>query len=116
MCVVVPLLPVMVMVRVPLVARLLAVMVMVEDPAPVIELGLKERVVPLPCPDAVREIAELKPPVTAEVMETVPELLLATVIAVGAALSEKFGLVPVTVSAIEVVETVLPEVPVMVMG
>ena len=72
--VVVPLVPVMV--RVPVVALLLALMVMVEVPAQVIEVGLKEMVVRLACPEADNAIAELRPPVTVEVTVTVPEVVL----------------------------------------
>lgn len=112
---VLPLVPVMVMVWVPVVALLLAVIFMVEVPAPVMEDGLKEMVVPLPSPEAERLIAESKPPVTEEVMVTVPELLRVTVMEVGEALSEKLAVVPVTVSETVVVSTVLPEVPLTVM-
>ena len=116
MCVVLPLLPEMVMVRVPVVARLLAVTVMVEVPAPVIELGEKLTVVPLPCPLAVNATAELKPPVAAVVIVDVPELDLFTVSAVGDALIVKPGVMPVTVSVTIVVDVVVPDVPVTVIG
>jgi hypothetical protein len=113
--VVVPLVAVIVMVRIPVVALLLAVIVMVDVPAPGIELGLKLMVVPLACPEADNVIGELKPPVTAEVIVTLPELLRATVIEMGEALREKPALVLVTLSETVVVEVVLPEVPVTVM-
>ncbi len=113
--VVLPLVPVMVMVRVPVVPRLLTVIFIVEVPAPVMEEGLKEMVVPLAWPEAERAMAESKPPVTEEVMVTLPELLRTTVMEVGEALSEKLAVVPVTVSETVVVSTVLPEVPLTVM-
>jgi len=102
----------MVMVRVPVVALLLAEIVIVEVPVPVIDPGLNEMVVPLASPEADSETAELNPPVAVEVMVTLPELRLATVIDVGDALREKPALELVTVSAIVVVSTTLPEVPV----
>ena len=113
--VVVPLVPVIVMVRIPVVALLLAVIVMVDVPAPLIELGLKLIVVPLVCPEADNAIAELKPPVTAVVMVTLPEVLRAIVIDVGAALRENPAFVLVTVSETVVVSVMLPEVPATVM-
>ena len=93
-----PLCPVIVRVRLPVVARRPTVIVMVEVPAPVIDDGLKLILVLLPCPEADSEIAELKPPVTAVVMVTLPELLLVMLMDVGDALIEKPALVPVTVS------------------
>ena len=87
---------------------------MLEVPAPVIELGLKLTVRPFPPPEADREIAELKPPVTVEVMVELPELPWAMLIDVGDALSEKPAAVPVTVSETVAVE-VVPEVPMTVM-
>lgn len=114
-CEVEPLLPVMVMVRVPVVAVRLAVMVIVALPAPVMDDGLKLMVVPDPCPDALSAIAELKPPVTAVVTVTVPECDRDTERDVGAALMEKPAETPVTVSVTVVEETMLPEVPVTVM-
>ena len=54
------------------------VIVMVEDPAPVIEAGLKVTVTPVGWPVADKEIAESKPPVTVVVMVDVPELPCAT--------------------------------------
>ena len=108
---VLPFLPVMVMVRLPVVARLVVEMVSVEVPAPVIDDGLKVAVSPLPRPEAVSVMAELKPPVTALVIVTVPELPRSMVSEVGEALIEKPAVVPVTVSETVVVSTVLPEVP-----
>lgn len=60
-------------------------------------------------------IAELKPPVTAEVIVTDPELPLAILSEVGDALIEKPAVVPVTVRLTVVVSTVEPDVPVTVM-
>jgi len=91
-------------------------MVDVPEPGAAMELGLKVTTWALPCPDADRLMAELKPPETAVVMVAVPELLRATVIVVGNALMVKLGFVPVTVRVTVVVSTVLPEVPVTVMG
>ena len=103
--------PVIVIVRFPVAAVLLTVMVMLELPAPVIELGLKLTVTPLPA-EADSEIGELKPPVTAVVTVTLPELRLAMLIDVGEALMEKPAVVLVTVNETVVVSTVLPAVPV----
>jgi hypothetical protein len=114
-CVVPPLVPVTAIVRVPVVARRLTVIVMVDDPAPVIEVGLKLIVTLLPCPEADSEMGELKPPLTAVVIVTCPDVLRLTVIDVGLALTEKPADVLVTVSDTVVVCTVLPAVPFTVM-
>jgi len=106
----------MVMVCVPVAARLPTVTVIVEFPPPVIEDGLKLTLFALPSPEAVRLTAPLKPPEIDTVMVEVPELLRATVSDVGEALSEKPACVPITVSDTVVVSTVLPDVPVTVMG
>ena len=105
---------VMVMVRFPSLAFLPTRTVMVEVPEPgaAIELGLKVTLFDPPCPEADKEIDELKPPETAVVIVAVPELPRATLIVDGEALTVKFGLVPVTVSVTVVVSTVVPEVPV----
>jgi hypothetical protein len=95
---VVPLLPVIVTVRVPLEAFLLAVTVKVEVPAPVIDVGLKLADAPLPSPVAERAIEELKPPVTVVVIVTLPELLRETASVVGATLSEKPAVGEVTIT------------------
>ena len=108
---VLPLVPLMVMVRVPVEARLLAVIFRVEVPAPLIDVGVKVRVVRLPCPLADRLMAELNPPVTAVVTVTVPDVPRATVMEVGEALIEKPAATEVTVSETVVVFTVVPEVP-----
>lgn len=54
------------------------VIVMVEVPVPVIEVGLKPTVTPVGWPDAVRVTAESNPPVTVLVMVEVPLLPCAT--------------------------------------
>jgi hypothetical protein len=91
-------------------------MVMVEVPAPVIEVGLKVMVLALPSPVADKVIAESKPPVTVVVIVTLPELLRSMLIEVGEALMEKPAVAAVTVSVTVVVSVVLPEVPVTVIG
>ena len=92
---------VMVIVRFPIEAFLPARMVIVDlpDPGAAMELGLKVIVCPLPCPEAERVIAELKPPETAVVIVDVPDEPLVTVIEVGEAETLKFAdTPPVTVS------------------
>ena len=84
---------------------------MVELPAPVMVDGVKLMELELPCPEADKVIAELKPPVTAVLIVTEPELLLAMLMLVGDALIEKPGVVPVTVSETVVFSIVEPEVP-----
>ena len=64
-----------------------------------------------PCPEAVKVIAELKPPAIVVVMVEVPELPLATLIDAGDAETVKLGVVPVTVKDTVVLSVVLPEVP-----
>jgi hypothetical protein len=115
-CEVLPLVPVTVIVCVPRVARRETVMVSVEVPAPVIELGLKLAVTPDGKPDADKEMAESNPPVTEDVIVTVPELLRSMLIEAGDALMEKPAVVDVTVSETVVVDVVLPDVPVMVIA
>jgi len=88
--------------------------VMVEVPAPVIEVGLKLTVTPAGWPVADKVMAELKPPVTVLLMVEPPELPCATETEAGAAPMEKLG-GPVTVRETVVVWLVLPEVPVTVM-
>jgi hypothetical protein len=115
-CVTPPPVPVIVIVREPAAALRLTVMVMVEVPAPVIDVGLKLRVTldPVTEPDSL--MAELKPPLTAVVIVTFPVFEGETEIEVGDALMVKLGVAPGTVSETVVVSTVLPEVPVTVMG
>lgn len=105
-----------VIVKFPVAALRLGLMVMVDVPAPVIDVGLKLTLVPFPIPEAERLIEELKPPTTVVVTVTVPVLFLATVIDVGDALIEKLAATPVTVSVTVVVCVKLPEVPVTVIG
>jgi len=89
---------------------------MVDVPAPVIDVGLKVTEFWFPSPDADKVIAESKPPVTAEVIVTLPELLLSMLMVVGDALIEKPGVAPVTVNETVVVSVATPdEVPVTVM-
>ena len=111
-----PLLPVMVIVWLPVEAVLLAVTFMVEVPAPLIDVGVNDTVTPLFCPEAVKAIAELKPPVTLVVIVELPDEPLLMVRDVGDALIEKPAATPVTVSVTVAVAVVLPEVPVTVIG
>lgn len=110
--------PVTVIVRLPVLARLLTRTVIVEVPEPgaAIELGLKLTVTLFPSPEADNAIAESNPPEIVVLIVDSPELPRATLSDVGVALIVKLGLVPVTVSETVVVSTVLPEVPVTVMG
>lgn len=85
---VVPFVPVIVIVRVPVVARRLTVTVIVDVPLPVTELGLNERVTRLPCPVPDSETAPLNPPDGVTVMVECPELPRVIVSEVGDALSE----------------------------
>jgi len=107
--------PVTVMLYVPVTVDEPTVIVMVEVPAPVIEVGLKFTVTPVGWPVADKVTAELKPPVTALLMVEFPELPCTTEIEAGAALMVKPGVAPVTVRETVVVSVVLPEVPVTVM-
>jgi len=110
-----PPVPVMVTVRVPVVARELAVNWRVDVPVPgaEIEVGLKLAVTPLGRPLADREIAELKPFTAAALMVVVLDLLLVTVTVVGDALMVKLALGAAVTVRVRVVEfTRLPLVPV----
>ena len=115
---VLPPVPLIVIVCVP--ARVLRDTVMlivdVPDPGAGIGLGLKLTVTPDGTPLADKVIDELKPPETVVVIVECPVPPGATVIDDGESLIVKFGLVPVTVSVTVVVSTVLPEVPVTVIG
>jgi hypothetical protein len=115
-CVVLPLVPVMVIVRVPVAGLRLVVIFMVDVPAPVMELVLNVIVTPLPSPEADKETAESNPPVTAVVIVTLAELSRFNRTDVGDALSEKPAEEEVTVRDTVVVSVVLPEVPVMVIA
>lgn len=108
-----PLLPVTVMVSVPALVPAFTVICMDAEPAPVMVVGLKATVTPLPWPEADRVITPSKPPETVLVILTWPCAPGATVTLVGAAFRVK--LPPellVTVSETVVVSLVLPEVPV----
>lgn len=87
---------VIVTLEVPVVAVLLAVNVSVELPLPgaAIEAGLKLAVTPAGKPEALNETAELKPPLTAVVIDVLPELPCVTERLVGAALKLKSAVVP----------------------
>lgn len=82
---VLPEVPVTVIVYVPGAVDEDTVIVMVELPAPVIEVGLNPTVTPLGCPLADKEMVPLKPPVTELVMVEVPWLPCATVTELGEA-------------------------------
>ena len=73
-----PEVPVTLMLYVPATVVEATVIVMVEDPVPVMEVGLKVTLTPVGCPLADKEMAESKPPVTLLVMLEVPELPCAT--------------------------------------
>jgi hypothetical protein len=73
-----PEVPVTIMLYVPGTVDAATVIVMVEVPAPVIEVGLKLTVTPVGWPLAVKAMAASKPPVTELVMVLVPELPCAT--------------------------------------
>jgi hypothetical protein len=109
---VLPEVPITVMLYVPVTVDEPTVIVMVEVPAPVIEVGLKLTVTPVGWPVADKVMAELKPPVAALLIVEPPELPCATETEAGAALMVKLGVVPVTVRETVVVSVVLPEVPV----
>ena len=114
-----PEVPVIVTVAVPTVALEEAVSVRVEVALPFAGgvTGLVENVAvtPLGKPDALRVVAELKPPVLVIVMVLVPLAPCVTVTEVGDAATEKFGVaVEFTASASVVDAARLPEVPVMV--
>ena len=94
----------------------MTVMVMVDVPAPVIDVGLKLTVTLVPVTEPDSAIAEPKPPLTVVVMVTLPVFPRATESEVGDAAMVKFGVAPVMVRETVVVATVLPEVPLTVMG
>lgn len=83
--VVLPEIPDTVMLYVPVAVLEATVMVMVEVPAPVIEVGLKPTVTPVGWPEADNVMAESKPPVTELVMVEFPELPCTTETEVGEA-------------------------------
>ena len=105
----------MVIVRVPVVARLVVLIVIVEVPEPgaAIDVGLNVIVSPLPCPDADKLIAELKLPEAVVVIFDVPELPRVIDSDVGEAESvNAAGFEEVTVSEIVAVWVTSPPVPV----
>lgn len=75
------------------------VIVIVEVPAPVIEVGLKPTVTPVGWPVAIKAMAELNPPVTVLVMVEVPWLPCATETDEGEAERLKPGLDELPASA-----------------
>lgn len=109
--------PVIVITWFPSFAFLPTLTVMVDVPAPGAGkgLGLNVTVWAFPCPEADKEMAELKPPEIVVVIVELPELPRATLIVVGDALMVKLGFVPVTVRETVVVSVMLPEIPVTVM-
>jgi len=107
----------MVMVRVPVVARLVDLMVKVDvpDPGDAMEPGLKVAVSPLPRPEADKVTAALIPVATV-VIVAVPDELLSMVSEVGDAETDKLAVaVEVTVSETTDVCVSPPPVPVMLM-
>ena len=113
-----PPLAVIVIVRVPVVALEVVLMVIfdVPDPGAAIEVGLKVMVSPLPWPEAVKLMAELKVPDAVVVMVELPELPRVMESEVGEAESvNAAGDDEVTVSVIVAVSVMPPPVPVTVM-
>lgn len=111
-----PLVALTVMVWVPVDAFLEVATVIFEVPEPVMEVGLKVTVSPLPCPVAERLIEELRVPVTEVVIVELPELPLVIDKEEGEAETVKDPVVAeVTVRETVVVSTVLPLVPLTVM-
>lgn len=76
------------------------VMFMVEVPAPVIDVGLKLMVTPEGCPEAVKAIAELNPPVTVLVIVEFPVLPCTIETEAGDAERLKSGVEPMPVRAL----------------
>ena len=95
-----PEVPVTVMLYVPATVDEATVIVRVEVPSPVIEVGLKPTVTPVGWPVAVKETAESKPPVTVLVIVDVPELPCATETEAGEAERLKPGVTGVPRSAL----------------
>jgi len=103
--------PVIVIVRVPVVAELLAVNVTVLL-VPVVGFGLNAAVVPLPKPDAVSVTLPVNPPVRLMVIVLVPFELRVIVTLVGEAEIVKLpDAVAFTVSETVVVCVMLPDTP-----
>lgn len=97
---VLPEVPGTVMRYVPAAADEATVSVMVEVPAPVIEVGVKPTVTPAGWPDADKPMAELNPPVTVLVMVEFPELPCATETEAGEADRLKPGVDELPASAV----------------
>jgi hypothetical protein len=117
-CVLPPPVAVTVMVWLPTDALLPTVIFIVDAPdtGAAMVLGLKDTVLVVPCPEADKVTVELKPPLAAVVMVTVPEERLAIVIEVGEAETVKPAVTPlVTVSETVVLCVRPPPVPVIVM-
>ena len=91
------------MLAVPLVAKRLTVIFIVEVPLPAIDDGVKEIEVPLFCPDADNAIEEMLPRVTFVVIVELPELPLVMLRDVGLAAIVKFDGAAVTVRPTDVV-------------
>lgn len=115
LCVTPPPVPVTVIVRVPRVALLPTLIVIVDDPVPGAGIGfeLKLTVTRLPCPEADNVIAELKPFKAVVLIVEVPELPRVTATEDGEALIVKSGgFEEVTVSETVVVCVIPPPTPV----
>ena len=112
-CAVPPLVPVTVIEYVPVGVDELVVSVRVEDPAPLIDVGLNAAVVPVGRPDALSATDELKPPEAVVVMVLVPLLPRVTCTDVGEAEMVNDG--AVTISETVAVCVIPPPVPVTVM-
>lgn len=111
-----PPLPVMVIVKVPVVAVLdtLIRMEAVPEP-PTMEVGTKATVTPAGFPEADKAIVELKPPEGVAVILAAPRPPRATLTFLGFAARVKLPVVPLTVNETVVVCVVLPALPVTVM-
>ena len=112
-----PPVPVMVTVKVPVVAPDVTLIIIAADPAPgagIVE-GLNATLTPVGTPEAVNAIAELNPPETVVVILAWPCDPRATDTLAGAAAIVKVPVGPVTVRLTVVVSVVLPAVPVTVM-
>src|SRR5215469_537339 len=115
-CLRLPLVPVMVNVRVPLVALLPTLTVRVEEPDPLTEPGLKLVVTREPCPLALRLTVPVNPFTAPIVIVDVPLVPLVNVMLAGESEMVKSGVGALTVSVTVVVCVSEPEVPVMVMA
>lgn len=111
-----PLVPLMVRVRVPVVARLLTRTDRVEVPEPVTDVGLKVGVTRDPCPLTLRFTAPVNPFTAPIVIVDVPVVPRLTVMLVGESEMVKFGVAPGAFIVREIVVVCVsePEVAVMV--